>query len=111
VRRHPVTGAEMIKDIPYLLGCIPYVRHHHEHWDGTGYPDGLAQEAIPDGARILAAADAYDAMRTPRLYAPQRSPEQALAAIVGLSGAQFDPQVVGVLQTAWAEQEAALFAQ
>ncbi len=111
VRRHPVTGAEMIKDVPYLLGCIPYVRHHHEKWDGTGYPDRLAQEAIPEGARILAVADAYDAMRTPRLYAPQRSPEQAMTDIVRQSGMQFDPQVVSAFQAAWMEQEPALFSQ
>jgi putative two-component system response regulator len=101
VRRHPLTGAEMIKDVPYLVECVPFVRHHHERWDGKGYPDGLAGMDIPDGARIICVADSLDAMTTPRSYAPAISLEQALETIVSLSGSQYDPEVVAALKRAW----------
>lgn len=103
VRRHPVTGAEMIKDVPFLLDCVPIVRHHHERWDGQGYPDGLAGAAIPAGARILCVADALDSMTTNRRYASAISFPEAIEAINELAGSQFDPQVVSALQQAWQE--------
>ena len=68
IKRHPVTGAEMLKGIPYLAPAIPVIRHHHERWDGQGYPDRLAGEAIPLAARIVTIADAFDAMTTNRSY-------------------------------------------
>ena len=104
VRRHPVTGAEMIKDVPFLTECVPIVRHHHERWDGQGYPDGLAGEQIPEGARILSVADALDSMTTHRLYAPACSFSEAIQTINGLAGIQFDPQVVVALQHAWQDK-------
>ena len=73
IRQHPMTGAEMIKDIPYLARAIPVVRHHHERWDGKGYPEGLAGKAIPLAARIVAVADCFDAMTTNRPYNLARS--------------------------------------
>jgi HD-GYP domain-containing protein (c-di-GMP phosphodiesterase class II) len=101
VRKHPVTSAEMIKDVPFLLDCVPFVRHHHERWDGKGYPDGLAGAAIPDGARILCVADSLDAMTTKRSYASAKSLAEALENIASLAGSQYDPEVVAALQRAW----------
>jgi len=103
VRRHPVVGAEMIKDVPYLARCAPFVRHHHERWDGLGYPDGLAGLDIPDGARLLAVADSFDAMCSPRPYARQHSPQEALEALQQDVGTRYDQEAVRVLQSLWAE--------
>jgi putative two-component system response regulator len=105
VRQHPVTGAEMIKDLPFLDEAIPIVRHHHERWDGHGYPDGLVGKDIPEGARILAVTDSFDAMTTDRPFCKQRSPEQALEEITALSGEKYDPAVVLALQRAWKDKE------
>jgi HD-GYP domain-containing protein (c-di-GMP phosphodiesterase class II) len=77
------------------------VRHHHERWDGKGYPDGLAGAGIPDGARILCVADSLDAMTTKRSYAPAKSLAEALENITSLAGSQYDPEVVAALQRAW----------
>jgi len=101
IKMHPLTGAEMIKDIPLLAPAVPIIRHHHERWDGAGYPDGLAGEAIPLGARIINLADSLDAMTSPRPYAPILSFEQANEEILRCSGAQFDPQVVAAFQGLW----------
>jgi len=73
------------------------VRHEHEHWDGSGYPDGLAGTQIPIGSRIVLACDAYAAMTTERPYRRALSPEGAVDELRGASGSQFDPQVVEAL--------------
>ncbi len=101
MKRHPITGAEMIKDISYLAPAVPVVRYHHERWDGTGYPDGLAGEAIPMEARIVAVADGFDAMTTTRSYHPALSLSQAYNEIITCSGDQFDPSIVAAFQAAW----------
>jgi putative two-component system response regulator len=101
IKRHPVTGFEMIKDIPYLTPAIPVVRHHHERWDGNGYPDELSEEDIPLAARIVAVADSFDAMTTSRPYRPARSLESAYEEILGNAGSQFDPKVVEAFRKAW----------
>ena len=101
VRKHPVTSAEMIKDVAFLSDCVPFVRHHHERWDGKGYPDGLMGEDIPDGARILCVADSLDAMTTHHSYASARSLDEALENIISLAGSQFDPTIVTTLQSLW----------
>ncbi len=101
IKQHPITGAEMIKDIPYLLPAIPVVRHHHERWDGAGYPDRLAGEGIPLPARIIAVADGFDAMTTNRPYRGARSAEEAFDEILSCSDAQYDPEVVEAFQRAW----------
>lgn len=101
IKLHPSTGAEMIKDIPYLLPAIPVVRYHHERWDGQGYPQGLAGEEIPLVARIVSIADGFDAMTTERPYSPARSPEQAYAEIVAGGGTRYDPTVVKAFNKAW----------
>lgn len=95
--QHPVKGAQILAPVRGLRHLIPCVRHHHERYDGNGYPDGLAAEDIPLGARILAMADAYDVMNNHRVYRRSRSPEEILAEIRAMSGKQFDPQVVEVL--------------
>ncbi len=97
MRKHPAIGAAMIKDISYLAAAIPTIRHHHERYDGNGYPDGLVGEAIPFMARVLAVADALDAMTTHRIYRPARSLAETLEIIRRESGKQFDPQVVAAL--------------
>jgi putative two-component system response regulator len=101
MRKHPVVGARMIRDIPYLAPAVPLVRHHHERWDGDGYPDGLSGDAIPPGARLLAVADAFDAMTSDRSYRKALSPEQAFSEIQSGAGKQFDPIVVEALHRCW----------
>jgi ribonuclease P protein subunit RPR2 len=98
MRRHPLIGADLLSDVPLLDGeGLQVVRHHHERWDGTGYPNGLHGEEIPLGARIFAVADALDAMTTDRPYRDAQSWEHALDEILRGSGSQFDPRVVGAL--------------
>jgi putative two-component system response regulator len=101
IRQHPVTGAEILKRVPYLAPAAPIVRHHHERWDGNGYPDGLQGENIPLEARILSVADGFDAMTTDRSYHPARSPDAAYQEIVACAGVHFDPTVVEAFEKAW----------
>ncbi len=98
IHRHPVIGAEMIKKVPFLADCAPFVRHHHEHWDGSGYPDHLVGEAIPDGARILTITDALASMLRERPYAPARTIDAAIQEIALKAGQRYDPCLVAVLQ-------------
>lgn len=95
--RHPVIGAEVVSRVPSLQALAPIIRGHHEHWDGSGYPDGLAGEEIPLGARILAVVDAYDAMITERHYQHAHDPAWALNELRRCAGTQFDPRVVEAL--------------
>jgi HD-GYP domain-containing protein (c-di-GMP phosphodiesterase class II) len=93
LERHPQIGFRMLDS----LGVDPVadlVLHHHERWDGAGYPDSLQGEAIPLGARIIFVTDAYDAMTSDRLYRPKRSSQAALAEIERCAGSQFDPGIV-----------------
>jgi diguanylate cyclase (GGDEF)-like protein/putative nucleotidyltransferase with HDIG domain len=93
LERHPQIGFRMLDS----LGVDPVaelVLHHHERWDGAGYPDGLAGERIPLGARIIFVADAYDAMVLDRAYRPARSPHAAIAELRRCAGSQFDPAIV-----------------
>lgn len=94
MRRHPVIGYEIVRGIEFLADAAQIVRHHHERYDGAGYPDGLAGDEIPLAARIFAVADALDAMTTDRPYRPGFSLEQARAEIRAGAGTQFDPAVV-----------------
>lgn len=103
MKKHPIIGVEMIKDIEYLAPAIPVIRHHHERWDGSGYPDGLAGKEIPLGARIVAIADSLDAMCTVRPYQSAHTPEQAYEEIVQSSGTLYDPEVVSAFQKIWDE--------
>jgi ribonuclease P protein subunit RPR2 len=94
VRRHPVIGTEILRDVDFLGEGKLVVRHHHERWDGQGYPDGLAGEAIPLAARVFAVADALDALTTDRPYRPASSFEAARKEVYAGTGTQFDPAVV-----------------
>jgi diguanylate cyclase (GGDEF)-like protein/putative nucleotidyltransferase with HDIG domain len=106
VRAHVHFGHSLLEG----LGVEPvdtWVLHHHEHWDGTGYPDGLAGEAIPLGSRIVLVADAFDAITTDRSYQPAFGQEEALAELRRRSGSQFDPSIVAALERALARTAAA----
>jgi putative nucleotidyltransferase with HDIG domain len=94
MQRHPVIGVDMLHGIDFLEPVLPLVRHHHERWDGNGYPDQLHADEIPLGARILAVADAVDAMTSDRPYRPARTFEYAKSEILKGSGTHFDPEVV-----------------
>jgi HD-GYP domain-containing protein (c-di-GMP phosphodiesterase class II)/pSer/pThr/pTyr-binding forkhead associated (FHA) protein len=91
MKTHTVKGAEIVKTVPDLVPIIPIVRSHHERWDGRGYPDGLGGEAIPPLARIVALADAFDAMTSDRPYRKGMAAEVAFAEIQKQAGQQFDP--------------------
>lgn len=94
IKQHPVRSAELLKGIEVYDGAIEIIEHHHEHWDGSGYPKGLKGEQIPLGARILALADIYNALITDRPYRKAYSKEEALEIIRGMSGRELDPKVV-----------------
>ena len=94
VREHPVVGARLIERVPHLRDIAGFVRHHHERFDGAGYPWGVIGKDIPLVARVLAVADSFDAMTSSRSYRPALGVEQAVAELVSGSGSQFDPAVV-----------------
>nr|WP_275107229.1 HD-GYP domain-containing protein [Sulfobacillus harzensis] len=94
IQRHPVLGSSMLTQVQ-IGGCArDWVLHHHERWDGTGYPDGMVGEEIPLETRIVSIVDAYDAMTSDRPYRKAMSHEAAVAEILEESGTQFDPIVV-----------------
>jgi two-component system, cell cycle response regulator len=97
MRTHPIRSEEVVKRIASLCDTAAGVRHHHERFDGTGYPDRLAGQEIPIEARIIAAADAYCAMTTDRVYSTARSPADAADELRRSAGTHFDPQVVDAL--------------
>ncbi|MGH7332172.1 MAG: HD domain-containing phosphohydrolase [Candidatus Rokuibacteriota bacterium] len=94
MQRHPEIGARLIRDIPFLQGALPIVRHHHERWDGTGYPDRLRGADIPVGARIFAVVDAFDAMTVDRPYSTAIAFDAARAELRRAAGSHFDPEIV-----------------
>jgi ribonuclease P protein subunit RPR2 len=96
---HPVIGAEIVGGIEFLDGAAEIVRHHHERWDGQGYPDGLAGQAIPLAARVFAVADVFDALTTERPYRQASSLPAARAIVTAGRGTQFDPAVVDAFNT------------
>lgn len=105
IKQHPLYGATIVEPLPRLKDLVPVIRHHHERFDGRGYPDGLKGFAIPLGARIMALADSYDAMRSNRPYRQAMTVEEALAEVKRCAGTQFDPGLVGPFIKVVREQE------
>jgi HD-GYP domain-containing protein (c-di-GMP phosphodiesterase class II) len=99
MRYHPTWGAELLEAIPALAGVAAIVRHSHERWDGAGYPEGLREEQIPLGSRIVFACDSYHAMTSQRPYRPALAPSDAVAELRDGAGTQFDPEVIAA--TLW----------
>jgi putative nucleotidyltransferase with HDIG domain len=98
MRRHAVSGERLLIRILDLPDVLAVVRSHHERWDGAGYPDGMRGEEIPLGARIVAVADAFQAMVEPRAYRPPRPRAGSLAELIRNAGTQFDPACVDALR-------------
>ena len=98
MRQHPRLGHEILVGIAFLVDSLPIVLHHHERFDGTGYPEGLAGDRIPIGARIFSVADAFDAMTADRHYRRALSLDEAMIELRRNSGTQFDPEVIAVLE-------------
>ena len=94
VSQHPVWGAELLERVPGLERVATIVRHHHERWDGTGYPEGLRGNRIPVASRIVAVCDAYEAMTSPRPYRAAWPPAAAAYELRAGAGTQFDPALV-----------------
>jgi diguanylate cyclase (GGDEF)-like protein/putative nucleotidyltransferase with HDIG domain len=97
MREHPVIGERILRVLPGLGTVARIVRHEHERWDGRGYPDGLAAEAIPLGSRIIIAADTYHAITSDRPYRAARGHSEAIDELTRCAGTQFDPQVTATL--------------
>ena len=106
VKIHPVVGAEILERVKFPYPVGPMVRGHHEKWDGSGYPDGIAGEDIPIGARIISAVDCLDALASDRQYRGTLPLDEALRIIVSESGKAFDPKIVEILERRCAELEA-----
>ena len=94
MKRHAEIGADILAVIGFPYPLVPIVRHHHENWDGTGYPDGLAGEQIPIGARILQVVDCFDALTSDRPYRPALAEAEAVKIVADRSGTMYDPRVV-----------------
>jgi putative two-component system response regulator len=101
MRKHPEVGAELVMGIHYLRPAIPVILYHHERWDGSGYPFGLAGDQVPEAARIVAVADSFDAMTTIRSYRQKSLPADAVDEIAAAAGIKYDPDVVAAFTRAW----------
>jgi putative nucleotidyltransferase with HDIG domain len=101
IREHPTVGARLIRRFAFAREVLPYVLYHHERWDGCGYPTGKAGKEIPIEARVLALADAFDAMTSVRPYRNALAPEQALEEVVRCAGTQFDPMLALAFVDVW----------
>ena len=112
IQLHPMRGLEIVRQIGFLTEALDGIMHHHERMDGKGYPMGLAGDEIPEFARVIAVADAFDSMTSTRSYRGARSVEEAVAELRKCSGMQFDPALVDAFiaalgQECWTRQEAA----
>ena len=110
MKTHTIVGAQILGRVEFPYPVVPVVRHHHERWDGRGYPDGLQGEGIPLTARILSVVDCFDAVREDRQYRKAMTREEALEFIMGGSGTMYDPRVVGTFITHLPEFEAEILA-
>jgi ribonuclease P protein subunit RPR2 len=97
MRNHPVVGAQIVAPFEFFAGGALVIRHHHERWDGSGYPDGLEGAAIPLGARIVAVADVFDALTSDRPYRPARPRDTVLGYLAEEAGRSLDADVVAAL--------------
>jgi len=103
IREHPAIGERILQGLPFLAEILPAVRHHHERWDGRGYPDGLVGAAIPADAAILAVADSFDAMTSSRTYRVALPVMEAIRRVREGAGAQYDPRLVAAFDRALAD--------
>ena len=101
IRQHPIVGARMIRRFAFAREALPYVLYHHERWDGGGYPTGKAGKAIPVEARVLAVADAFDAMTSARPYRAALEAAVALEEVERCAGTQFDPSLAIAFVDVW----------
>jgi diguanylate cyclase (GGDEF)-like protein/putative nucleotidyltransferase with HDIG domain len=106
MKTHPIVGADILDRVQFPYPVVPIVRSHHEKWDGSGYPDGLKELAIPIGARILSVVDCFDALTTERPYRRAISPEEAMSTLKAEMGRSYDPSVVEVIERRYHELEA-----
>jgi HD-GYP domain-containing protein (c-di-GMP phosphodiesterase class II) len=93
MQTHPIRSAELVSNVTHLRDLIAPLRHHHENWDGSGYPDGLQGEAIPLESRIIMFADTIDAMTTDRPYRQARGEAEVRSEFIRMRGRQFDPEI------------------
>lgn len=108
---HPVVGADILERVRFPYPVVPIVRSHHERWDGKGYPDGLEGEAIPIGARVLSVVDCFDALASDRPYRRAMPMSKAMEIVKSMSGTQFDPAIVEVLESRYLALERSFQAQ
>ena len=108
IHTHPGAGAELVAPLPGARLALPYILHHHERWDGKGYPSRLQGNAIPLEARLLAVADAFDAMTSPRPYRHALTHERAFVELCSCAGTQFDPELAELFVDLWGRQAAAV---
>src|SRR5258708_21350070 len=99
MKLHASVGADILSAIDFPYPVVPIVRHHHEYWDGNGYPDGLRGTEIPIGARILSVVDCFDALTSDRPYRPRLSDEEALTILLERRGSMYDPLIVDTFVT------------
>src|SRR5918994_862630 len=100
---HAAIGADILSAIEFPYPVVPIVRHHHENWDGSGYPSGLAGPAIPIGARILSVVDCFDALTSDRPYRPRLSDQEALRILTDRRGKMYDPLIVDTFLNVYRE--------
>jgi HD-GYP domain-containing protein (c-di-GMP phosphodiesterase class II) len=109
MRRHPIYGASILEPSAALRPLAPIVLHHHENYDGSGYPAGLRGEEIPIGSRIMIVADAYEAMTSDRIYRKAIGHERAMEQLNRFKGVQFDPKLVRALEQVVQKRGSAAF--
>jgi putative nucleotidyltransferase with HDIG domain len=109
IRQHTQKSIELLAPLKLSSNIVSDIQYHHEHYDGTGYPEGLIGEHIPLGARIIALADSYDSMTSTRPYRKPLSPGEARNELLKCSGKQFDPRLVSVFSDILKEMEEILF--
>src|SRR5262245_58552975 len=110
IQLHPMRGLEIVREIGFLDEALAGIMHHHERMDGTGYPMGLAGEEIPEFARVISVADAFDSMTSTRSYRAARSLDEGIAELRRCAGTHFDPELVeafiaAVQRDGWAQPE------